>query len=773
MVAISQRIANELQVKVTQAQAAIELMQQGATVPFIARYRKEATNGLDDTQLRYVEERLYYLDELDKRREVILASIDEQKKLTPALRKALEEVETKTQLEDLYLPYKPIRTSKAKVAVEAGLQSLADSLLADPQLDPVATAAAYINSEKAVEDAQAALDGARHILIERIATDAALLSRLREYVWENAVLTATVVPKKLAEAKKQFADYFAYEERIKTVPSHRALALFRGRKEGLLRLALRLNEPDIFSLIANFFPIAQQSRPADSWLWDTLQASWKQKLATKIECELLARLREFADEGAIKVFATNLRSILLAAPAGAKVTMGLDPAIRTGVKIAVVDHTGKLLDYTTVYPLAPANEWQQSLAMLAKLASQHKVEFISIGNGTGSRETVQLVTELISAFPALNLKKVLVNEAGASVYSASALAAAEFPDLDVSLRGAASIARRLQDPLAELVKIEPKSLGVGQYQHDVQQSKLKRALDNVVEDSVNAVGVDLNTASVAILSRVAGLSDVLADNIVKYRDEHGAFTSREQLLNVPRMGEKSFQQAAGFLRIRDGSNPLDASAVHPEAYPVVEAILMRHNKSMPGVIGNHQFLKSINAADYCNDTWGLPTVIDILQELEKPGRDPRPDFKLVSFKEGVNTIDDLSEGMLLEGVVSNVTHFGAFVDIGVHQDGLVHISEIAHQFVGDASKLVKAGAIVTVKVISVDKSRQRINLSMRQAQERAPKAPKHHAKSHVIKDAKTKNSTAKLPAKAKPKAKIVANSAMADALSQLKLKSSS
>ncbi len=771
------QIAQELKVRVAQVEAAIRLMDEGATVPFIARYRKEATQGLDDTQLRLLEERLHYIRELDDRREVILNSIREQEKLTPELEQSILAADTKSRLEDLYLPYKPKRRTKAMIAIEAGLEPLALALLNDPTLDPQSHAATFLNSEADINDADTALEGAKQILMERFSEDAALIDTLREHVWQHGIIQSAGRAKK-KEAKSKYLDYFEYAEAIKKIPSHRALALFRGRREGVLQLTLNLPEQDADygeQTIATHFNIKDQQRPADHWLIDTVRMTWKIKLFTKIEVELLARLRDLADEEAIKVFTSNLRDLLLSAPAGAKVTMGLDPGIRTGVKIVVVDVTGKLLDYSTVFPLAPHNEWHQSIAELAKLAAKHHVNIISIGNGTGSRETERLVTDLMKMYPDLHLDKLLVSEAGASVYSASEIAAKEFPDVDVSIRGAVSIARRLQDPLAELVKIEPKSIGVGQYQHDVNQTRLARSLDAVVEDCVNAVGVDINTASQALLTHVSGLNEGLAKNLVLYRDEHGSFTNREQLKAIERIGEKTFQQAAGFLRISQGDNPLDASSVHPESYPLVERILADKQLSINDLIGNKQALSSIQPENYVDETYGLSTVRDILKELEKPGRDPRPEFKTVQFKEGVEDIKDLHEGMLLDGVVSNVTNFGAFVDVGVHQDGLVHISEMTYQFINDPRTIVKAGQIVKVKVKEVDKERRRIALTMKldesknvtlvkKDKSQAAVEPKRHSAGKATKKQK--------PTPAKPAAvsqkKPTFNTAMADALSKLK-----
>jgi len=717
---IIERISQELSIRTQQTAAAIALLDEGATVPFIARYRKEVTGGLDDTQLRHLEERLGYLRELNDRRDTILDSIRQQGKLTPELEQAILAAETKTLLEDLYLPYKPKRRTKAQIAREAGLEPLADALLADRSLIPSDAALAYIDAEKGVADSAAALDGARQILMERLAEDAELLSLLRERIWQNGILQAQVVSDKQSEASK-FRDYFDYSEAIKKIPSHRALALFRGRHEDMLILNLKPgeNEQDEHLLCSQFvsqrLQVSDTQRPADAWLAETARYAWKIKLFTRIDMDLKQRLREAAELEAIRVFASNLRDLLLAAPAGPKVTMGLDPGIRTGVKVAVVDATGKLLATDTIYPHAPKNQWDQSIASLAKLVRDHQVNLVSIGNGTASRETEQLVTDLMKTWPDLGIQKIMVSEAGASVYSASELAAREFPQLDVSLRGAVSIARRLQDPLAELVKIEPKAIGVGQYQHDVNQLQLARMLDSVVEDCVNAVGVDINTASVELLKQVSGLNNSISENIVAFRDTHGRFSNRQQLKNVPRLGDKAFEQSAGFLRVMDGDNPLDASAVHPEAYPVVNAILDDTGLSIRDLIGQSQFVRSLNPANYTSDSFGLPTVTDILHELEKPGRDPRPEFKSVQFREGVEKISDLEIGMSLDGVVTNVANFGAFVDIGVHQDGLVHISHLSDQFVSDPRSVVKTGDMVKVKVLEVDAERKRISLTMKTA----------------------------------------------------------
>jgi uncharacterized protein len=737
------RIAEELTVNPAQITAAVKLLDEGATVPFIARYRKEITGGLDDTQLRNLEERLSYLRELNVRRETILASIQEQGKLTPELAVAIKDADTKTLLEDLYLPYKPKRHTKAQKAKEAGLEPLADALLENRALIPEQEALNYLNPEHGITDAALALEGVRQIIMERISEDANLLAELRERIWQQGILRAEVVKGKEAEAEK-FKDYFDYQEAINKIPSHRALAIFRGRNEDMLNVTLLpgADDKEAHQLYTQFvmkhLQIHGTDKPADAWLAETARFAWKVKLFTRIDLDLKQRLKEAAELEAIKVFANNLRDLLLAAPAGAKATIGLDPGIRTGVKVAVVDATGKLLATDTIYPHPPRKAWDESMATLAKLIAQHQVSLMSIGNGTGSRETDQLVAEVMKRHPELKFNKIMVSEAGASVYSASELAAKEFPELDVSLRGAVSIARRLQDPLAELVKIEAKAIGVGQYQHDVNQVQLAKSLDAVVEDCVNAVGVDVNTASVALLKQVSGLNNTISENIVSFRNENGAFTNRKQLKKVPRLGEKAYEQAAGFLRIMNGENPLDASAVHPEAYPVVNAIIEKSGKSIRDIIGQSSFLRNLNPKDFTNDIFGVPTVTDILLELEKPGRDPRPEFKSAQFKEGVESISDLKIGMELEGVVTNVANFGAFVDIGVHQDGLVHISQLADVYVKDPRDVVKAGQMVKVKVVEVDVARKRIALTMKKeadAQSPKPATPK----SAVHKTAPIKN----------------------------------
>jgi len=718
MKSVSQRISEQLNIKEIQVTAAVDLIDEGATVPFIARYRKEVTGGLDDIQLRQLEDKLHYIRELDDRRETILKSIDEQGKLTDSLKASIAQAETKTTLEDLYLPYKKKRRTKAQIAREAGLEPLAAALLEDASQSPEELAASFIDKDKGVEDATAALDGARQILMEQFAEEASLLGELREYLWQGGIVISSVIKGKEKEGEK-FSDYFEYSEAIEKIPSHRALALFRGRNEGVLALNLKIaNEDELDKhpcelTIAKHFDISDQGRPADKWLLDSVRWAWKIKIFSHLDIELKMRLKEMAEAEAINVFADNLRDLLLAAPAGAKATMGLDPGIRTGVKVAVVDTTGKLLDHATIYPHQPKNEWDQSIAVLATLCEKHNVSLISIGNGTASRETDKLVQDLIKRHAELTVQKLVVSEAGASVYSASELASREFPDLDVSIRGAVSIARRLQDPLAELVKIEPKAIGVGQYQHDVSQLQLSKKLEAVVEDCVNAVGVDINMASAPLLTQVAGLSQTLAENIVSYRNQNGEFKNRNELLNVPRMGPKAFEQCGGFLRVVGGDNPLDNSSVHPEAYPLVEKIMHHSERDIRTLIGDENYLRKLEPSLFTDETFGLPTVTDIIKELEKPGRDPRPEFKTAEFKDGVEEIKDLKEDMVLEGVVTNVTNFGAFVDIGVHQDGLVHISMLADKFVKDPREVVKAGDVVKVKVLEVDAPRKRISLTMR------------------------------------------------------------
>lgn len=719
--AIETRIAKAVGASVDQVRAAVDLLDEGATVPFIARYRKEVTGGLDDTQLRDLQEQLIYQRELEERRASILQALNDSGKLTEELERDIWAADTKQRLEDLYLPYKPKRRTRAQVAREAGLEPLAMMLWEDPMRDPETQAAAFVNPDKGVADVRAALDGARDILAEVFFENADMLEELRGFLWKKAYLVSKVVPEKETDpAAAKYSDYFDYDEPIETVPSHRALAVFRGRQEGLLTVKVLLTEEEealpvhpCQALIARAHGIKNLGRPADVWLAGVVRWCWRVKCLASVEGDLLTRLRERAETEAIGVFGTNLKDLLLAAPAGHKGVIGLDPGIRTGVKVAVISDTGAVLDTTVIYPHEPRRDWEGSIHTLAQLARKYGSKLISIGNGTASRETDKLAGDLISRHPELGLTKIVVSEAGASVYSASAAAAAELPDLDVSYRGAVSIARRLQDPLAELVKIDPKAIGVGQYQHDVNQSELARKLDAVVEDCVNAVGVDVNTASAALLVRVAGLSSLQAKSIVSWREKNGAFAERRALLDVPRLGPKTFEQAAGFLRIPDAADPLDASGVHPEAYPVVQRIVEKTGLSVKSLIGNHDVLSRLKASDYTDEQFGVPTVTDILKELEKPGRDPRPEFKTAKFQEGVHEIKDLVPGMTLEGVVSNVAAFGAFVDIGVHQDGLVHVSELSDRFVRDPREVVKVGDIVRVRVLDVDVARKRISLSMR------------------------------------------------------------
>ena len=725
------QLAQELNVRPQQVASVIELLNDGATVPFIARYRKEATGGLDDTVLRNMDSRLLYLRDLEDRRGAILTSISEQGKLTPELEKELQTADTKQRLEDLYAPFKPKRRTRAQIAREAGLEPLADAILADLNCDPAVLAAQYLNAEANINDAKAALDGARDILAERYAENADLLANMREHLWSHGYLYSKVAEGKEAEGAN-FRDWFDFNEPLRTLPSHRILAMLRGRQQGALELRIGLeSSQDVLvphpciERVAQFLKLGNDlfsaaPSPRGKWMADVARWTWRVKLLTMFETEMITRLRESAETEAIRVFAANLKDLLLAAPAGPKAVLGLDPGIRTGVKVAAIDHTGKLVETATVYPFEPRRDRAGALATLATIARRHKIELVAIGNGTASRETEKLVGDLMAAQPDLNLTRVVVSEAGASVYSASELAALEFPDLDVSLRGAASIARRLQDPLAELVKIEPKAIGVGQYQHDLNQRELARSLDAVVEDCVNAVGVDVNTASAALLARVSGLNSTLAKNIVSYRDEKGVFPNRMALKEVSRFGEKAFEQAAGFLRIPNGDNPLDASSVHPEAYPVVERILKKISAGMKDVIGNRDKLKGLSPSEFVDEKFGVPTVRDILAELEKPGRDPRPEFKTATFKEGVETINDLLPGMILEGVVTNVANFGAFVDIGVHQDGLVHISALAEKFVSDPRDVVRVGQMVKVRVQEVDVPRKRIALTMRLNDEAPP-----------------------------------------------------
>ncbi|WP_327229143.1 Tex family protein [Streptomyces noursei] len=727
---IEARIADELGVKERQVKAAVELLDGGSTVPFIARYRKEATETLDDAQLRSLEERLRYLRELEERRTAVLESVRSQGKLDAALEAQIRGAESKARLEDIYLPFKPKRRTKAQIAREAGLEPLADGLLTDPSVEPAAAAAAFVSADKGVADPAAALEGARAILTERFSEDADLIGELRERMWSRGRVAAKVRAGKEEEGAK-FADYFAFAEPFTELPSHRVLAMLRGEKEDVLDLTLEPEDPAEAGegpsayerSIAHRFGIVDRGRPADTWLKDTVRWAWRTRVQVHLGIDLRLRLRQAAEDEAVRVFAANLRDLLLAAPAGTRATMGLDPGFRTGVKVAVIEATGKVAATETIYPHVPQQKWDAALATLARLAREHDVELIAIGNGTASRETDKLATELIAAQPELNLTKVMVSEAGASVYSASAFASQELPDLDVSLRGAVSIARRLQDPLAELVKIDPKSIGVGQYQHDLSEAKLSRSLDAVVEDCVNGVGVDVNTASAPLLARVSGISSGLAENIVNHRDGNGPFRSRKALKDVPRLGPKAYEQCAGFLRIRGGDDPLDASSVHPEAYPVVRRIVKAAQSEVGSLIGNATVLRALRPADFVDDSFGLPTVSDILQELEKPGRDPRPEFKTATFKDGVEKIGDLAPGMLLEGVVTNVAAFGAFVDVGVHQDGLVHVSAMSKTFVKDPRDVVKPGDIVRVKVLDVDIPRKRISLTLRLDDEPGKAAP--------------------------------------------------
>lgn len=769
MLSIESRIAKELAVQSSQVVSAITLLDDGATVPFISRYRKEVTGGLDDTQLRLLESRLKYLRELEERRQTILSSIEEQGKLSSELAEQINRAETKTTLEDIYLPYKPKRRTKGQIAIEAGLQPLADSLLVDPMLDPEVEAAKYLllDDDETVTDTKQALDGARAILMERFAEDASLLAAIRARLEDQAVLVVNVAKDKESEGVK-FRDYFDYQEPYKRIPPHRALAIFRGRNEGVLYSTLDLPTPEegwkgelahpCEQMIASHWGISNQQRPADAWLCQVVNWTWKIKLLLHVGSDLMFQLKERAEAEAIRVFSLNLKDLLLAAPAGSKATMGLDPGLRTGVKVAVVDKTGQYLEQATIYPHAPKNQWDASIASLAKLAKQHSVELMAIGNGTASRETDALAADLIKQHPELKLTKVMVNEAGASVYSASEFAAREFPDLDVTIRGAVSIARRLQDPLAELVKIEPKSIGVGQYQHDVNQYQLSRSLDAVIEDCVNDVGVDLNMASLPLLKCVSGLNETIAGNIVSHRNLHGRFASRDALRKVARLGDKTYEQAAGFLRISQGAqNPLDASGVHPEAYSLVEAMAKAHGREVQSIIGDTRFLNSLRAEDYTTEKFGVPTVSDIIDELKKPGRDPRPEFKTAKFEKGIEKISDLKEDMVLEGTVTNVTNFGAFVDVGVHQDGLVHISCLADKFVDDPHKVVKAGQIVKVKVMEVDTQRKRIALTMKLQEPRSGRVERG-VKSKGSSDSPPNKTTKNKPSQGKPGP---ANNAMA------------
>ena len=765
---ISQLIAQELNVRDSQILAAIQLLDDGNTIPFIARYRKEATGGLDDTQLRHFETRLIYLRELEDRRQTILKSIEEQGKLTAELRDKIQATQSKTELEDLYLPFKPKRRTKGQIAIEAGLEPLADLLWNEPKTEPESTALDYVNAEKGVADVKAALDGARYILMERFAEDAGLLAKVRDYLSKNALIVSKVIEGKEAEGAK-FQDYFDHQELLKNVPSHRALAMFRGRNEGILQLSLNADpeaeegnrQSYCEEIIRDYLGVRFTGQPADKWREQVIAWTWKIKVALHLETELMATLREKAEDEAIDVFARNLTALLMAAPAGAKNTMGLDPGLRTGVKVAVVDNTGKLLATDTIYP--HTGQMERAMLSIFQLIKQHNVELIAIGNGTASRETERFAKDVIKEIKEHKPQTVVVSEAGASVYSASELAAQEFPDLDVSLRGAVSIARRLQDPLAELVKIEPKAIGVGQYQHDVNQSQLARKLDAVVEDCVNAVGVDLNTASVPLLARVAGMTKTIAQNIVAYRDENGRFDSREQLKKVPRLGPKAFEQCAGFMRIAAGNNPLDASGVHPEAYPVVEKILQATEQSIQDLMGNAGLVRQLDAKQFTDEQFGLPTVQDIFKELEKPGRDPRGEFKTATFAEGVEEITDLKAGMILEGTVTNVTNFGAFVDIGVHQDGLVHISSLSDKFVEDPHQVVKTGDVVKVKVLEVDVARRRIALTMRLDES----AVKNDGKSDRTLSAKSRSDNARQD-RSNPRANNAMGNAFADALKNWK-----
>ena len=765
---ISQLIAQELNVRDSQILAAIQLLDDGNTIPFIARYRKEATGGLDDTQLRHFETRLIYLRELEDRRQTILKSIEEQGKLTDELRDKIQATQSKTELEDLYLPFKPKRRTKGQIAIEAGLEPLTDLLWNEPKTEPETTALDYVNAEKGVADVKAALDGARYILMERFAEDAGLLAKVRDYLSKNALIVSKVIEGKEAEGAK-FQDYFDHQELLKNVPSHRALAMFRGRNEGILQLSLNADpeaeegsrQSYCEEIIRDYLGVRFTGQPADKWREQVIAWTWKIKVALHLETELMATLREKAEDEAIDVFARNLTALLMAAPAGAKNTMGLDPGLRTGVKVAVVDNTGKLLATDTIYP--HSGQMDRAMLSIFQLIKQHNVELIAIGNGTASRETERFAKDVIKEIKENKPQTVVVSEAGASVYSASELAAQEFPDLDVSLRGAVSIARRLQDPLAELVKIEPKAIGVGQYQHDVNQSQLARKLDAVVEDCVNAVGVDLNTASVPLLARVAGMTKTIAQNIVAYRDENGRFDSREQLKKVPRLGPKAFEQCAGFMRIAAGDNPLDASGVHPEAYPVVEKILQATEQSIQDLMGNAGLVRQLDAKQFTDEQFGLPTVQDIFKELEKPGRDPRGEFKTATFAEGVEEITDLKAGMILEGTVTNVTNFGAFVDIGVHQDGLVHISSLSDKFVEDPHQVVKTSDVVKVKVLEVDVARRRIALTMRLDES----AVKNDGKSDRTLSAKSRSDNARQD-RSNPRANNAMGNAFADALKNWK-----
>jgi uncharacterized protein len=774
---IIEKIASELQVKTSQIQAAVNLLDEGSTVPFIARYRKEATDGLDDIQLRKLEQRLSYLRDMMDRRKVILKSIDDQGKLTAELKKSILDTESKTELEDLYLPFKPKRRTKGQIAIEAGLEPLASKLFENQALDPAVEAESFVNSEKAITDTKAALDGAKYIMMERFAEDASLLQKIRKHLMKQAHIKSVVVAGKEKEGSK-YSDYFSHSEVLSKIPSHRSLALFRGRNENLLQVSLDADpekeEGDRSSyceqIIAEHLGVSFTKQIGDAWLHSVIQWTWRVKILLHMENELFGATRESAEEDAIQVFAKNLNDLLMAAPAGPKTTMGLDPGLRTGVKVAIVDATGKVLGTSTIFPHAPQKMWDKSRRTLSLLCKQHKVQLISIGNGTGSRETDKLVAELIKAEPELNLSKIVVSEAGASVYSASELASNELPDMDVSIRGAVSIARRLQDPLAELVKIEPKAIGVGQYQHDVSQSNLGKSLDTVIEDCVNAVGVDLNMASSALLSHVSGLNRTLANNIVDFRDKNGAFKNRKELLKVERLGPKAYEQAAGFLRIMNGQDPLDASAVHPETYSVVQSIVSNTATAVNDLIGNSELLQKLNPQEFVNEKFGLPTVSDIISELDKPGRDPRPEFKTATFKEGVESLNDLKPGMILEGIVSNVANFGAFVDVGVHQDGLVHISAMTDKFISDPREVVKAGDIVKVKVMEVDAARKRVSFTMRlndsPDKSRANDKSSHKRPQEQRSEQRNKQHAAKKPQAAS--ANLAMGNAFADAFAKAK-----
>jgi len=770
---IAHKIAQELQIKTQQVNATIELIDEGSTIPFIARYRKEVTGALDDIQLRTLEERLRYLRELETRRITIIKSIDEQGKLNDSLEKQIRAADTKGELEDLYLPFKTKRRTKGQIAIEAGLEPLALALFEQPNLDPENHSKTFINPEKNIEDTQSALNGAKYILMEKFSEDAGLLQRLKNDTWEQGILQSKVVEAEKLKGEK-FRDYFDYQEAIKKVPSHRALALFRGRNEGVLNISItaenynpsdRSTPHPYESKVAAHFGIRDQGRAADAWLKDVVRWTWRVKLNLHIETDLLGRLRDSAEKVAIGVFGDNMKDLLLAAPAGDKVTLGLDPGLRTGVKLAVIDKTGKHVDHATIYPHAPRNQWDDSIETIAKLCKKHQIELLSIGNGTASRETDKLAVDVMKRYPELKLTRITVSEAGASVYSASELASKEFPDLDVTIRGAVSIARRLQDPLAELVKIEPKAIGVGQYQHDVSQVQLNRSLTAIIEDCVNAVGVDVNTASAPLLEKVSGLNQTIANNIVDYRDQNGRFTKRDILKKVPRLGPKAYEQCAGFLRIRAGDNPLDASSVHPESYIIVKAIAKKSQLPVEQLVGNTSLLTQLSANDFVTDETGLITVKDILGELAKPGRDPRPEFKFAEFKEGIEKMSDLKPGMILEGAVTNVTHFGAFVDIGVHQDGLVHISALTDKFVKDPREVVKTGEIVKVKVIEVELQRKRIALSMRMSDE-ATTSQVHQSKASQQK--KTSQSGHSNPAQAKAPTNSVMAGALANAFNKAK-----